>query len=318
MEINHYRPQSQSTDNGHDCSCTGFSTCLLVSDQLPNFLRLLRAYSQQGDRSFARGSFSVRIFYHFNQVATQYQPAFSSIHPRLRNLLDPFKLLYEVENLHIKGKVNEQYKQSVVSSATQPEPTVAEIINAASAIKIRGDEAFLKHEFDLALSLYTSALSEIQVNHYRLEYTGDLTTGDYAGMSTAHAVRTFKIRIHANLAAALVKVGEYRRATDHAREAIKQIITRQTPREEWQGLHVRAADGAKPFLWGGLAYEGLGDLNRAIYGVGGGALAHCPGNKRLEKDYRRLEEEIEKRGIEPRIHEFGKGTNWWLGGVIQD
>ena len=316
MEINHYRPQPQTTDNGHDCSCTGFSTCLLVSDQLPNFLRLLRAYSQQGDRDLARSSFSVRIFYHFNQGSTQYQPDVSSVNPRLRSLLDPFELLYEVEHLDIKGTVNEQYKQSIVSSATQPEPTVAEIINAASAIKIRGDEAFLKHEFDLALSLYTSALRQIQVNHYKIEYTGDLTTGAYAGMSTAHAVRTFKIRIHANLAAALVKVGDYRRATDHAREAIKQIITRQTPREEWEGLYVGAADGARPFLWGGLAYEGLGDLNRAIYGVGE-AVAHYPRNQRLEKDYGRLEVEIGKRGVELRIHEFGKGTNWWVGGVIQ-
>lgn len=150
---------------------------------------------------------------------------FRSGHPRIRTLLDPFKLLYEVESLEIIGKVNEEYKESVISSATQPEPTVAEIINVALAMKQRGDEAIRKRQFDLSLSLYTAAICELQVNRYWIESTGDLTTGEYAGMSTPHAVRMFKIRIHSSLAAALVKVGKYRRATDHAREAIIQIVS---------------------------------------------------------------------------------------------
>lgn len=314
MEINHYCDQAWTADDHQDCNCTqlNFTTCLLISDQLPNLLRTLRAYSQQGDQCLAKSSFSAHIFYEFDQLSTATQPDSPSVHPGIRTLLDPFKILYGAVSLDIKGRVNKEYKQSTVSSATQPEPTVADIITAALAITTRGDEAFRTHHFDLALSLYTSAFNEFHVNRHWAAYTGYLSTGEYAWMSTAHAVRRFKIMIHSHLAAALVQVGEYRRATDFAKEAIRQIITRETPEEEWRGLYITGANRAKPFLWGGLAYEGLGDLDRALYGVGE-ALAHFPENERLARDYKRLESEIERWGIEPAVHEFGRGRSWYAG-----
>lgn len=313
MDVIHYCPRSGTTGDHKNCDCAelDFKTCLFVSDQLPNLLRTLRAYSQQGDRRLAQSSFAVSVFDDFDQWSTEAQPGTSYVCPRIRNLLDPFELLYDVDDLDIQGSVNDHYRQSIVASATQREPKVAKIVTTASAFQKQGDEAFRNHNFELSLSLYTSAISEVQVNHHWAEYTGFVTTGQYAGMSTPHAVRRFKIRIHSDMAGALVKVGEYRRATDHAKEAIKQRNTRESPPEEWEGLYLTITDCAKPYLWGGLAYEGLGDLNRAIYGVGE-ALFYYPGNKRLEREYKRLELEIEKQGIVPTEHAFGKGTNWWV------
>ena len=195
----------------------------------------MRAASQQGDQELARSSFTNIMFGTLDDLSIDFLPGTSFIPASTRNLLDPFKLLYGVESLHILGIVNEEYKQSVVSSATQPEPTVAEIIEAASAIEVKGDEAFQKQQFDLALSLYESALRDFQVNRHRDEYTGELTTGKYAGLSTPHAVRSFQTYIHRNLTRAYFEAGEFQRAIDHAFTAIKHNIDREAPVAE-QGL----------------------------------------------------------------------------------
>lgn len=126
------------------------------------------------------------------------------------------------------------------------------------------------------------------------------------------SLRVSKIRFHSNLAATLVKVGEYRRAIDHAKEAIEHIVTPVTSPEEWEGLSFSDCDRAKPLLWGGLAYEQLGDLNRAVYGVRE-ACFHDPKDKTLVDEYERLEGEMVRQCVIPTAHAFGKGTNWWIG-----
>ena len=248
----------------HHCPERWTSTSfLLVNDQLPNLLRTLRAYSQQLDQSLAKGPFSVRLFEDFGRWSTETQPRSFPVPTRIQSLLEPFELLYGVESLDIKGAVDEDYKQSVIRSATQQEPTVAEIITAASAIKNRGDEAFRETQYNLALSLYTSALRDFQVNRHCFEYTGSLTTGEFSQMSTAHAVRSFPIRLHLCLAAALVKVCEYKRAIDHAKMALKQIVTREAPPEEWEGFEISADEIGRALFWIGMAQKGLGDFPSA-------------------------------------------------------
>ena len=315
MDIDHHCPTSATTIYHHqsDCECARVdsTTCLLISDQLPNLLRTMRVASQQGDQELARSSFTNIMFGTLDDLSIEFLPGTSFIPASTRNLLDPFKVLYGVESLHILGIVNDEYKQSVVSSATHPEPTVAEIIEAASAIQTKGDEAFQKQQFDLALSLYRSALREFQVNRHRDEYTGELTTGKYADLSTPHAVRCFQIYIHRNLTCAYFQVGEFQRATEHAFVVIKHDIDREAPVAE-QGLWLSQTGAAVPFFWGGLAYEGLGDLNRALYGVGEAMFHDCE-NKVYADEYKRLEAEMEKRGVEATTHQFGKGTNWWVG-----
>ena len=312
MSIEHYCPVSYTNEH-HECDCTkvDFAACLLISDQMPNLLRTLRATSQQGDQELAKSSFTILSFDTLNEASMQTQPSTSFVPVSTRNLLDPFKLLYGLKSLHIIGISSNEYKQSVVSSATKPEPTVAEIIAAASAIQVKGDEAFEKQQFDLALSLYKSALREFQVNRHWAEYTGKLTTGKYAGLSTPHAVRSFQIHIHRNLTRAFYEMGELQRAIEHAFAAIKHDIEQEAPEAE-QGLPHSRDGAAVPFFWGGLAYEGLGDLNRALYGVGE-ATFHHDENKMYADEYKRLEAEMEKQGVEVATHQFGKGTNWWIG-----
>ena len=313
MNIDHYCPVSYTTDDHRQCDCTKVDSkaCLLISDQMPNLLRTLRATSQQGDRELAKSSFTILSFDKLKAASMQTQPRTSFVPASTRNLLDPFKLLYGLEALHIIGIESTEYKQSIVSSATQPEPTVAAIIEAASAIQVKGDEAFHKQQFSLSLSLYKSALREFQVNRHQAEYTGKLSTGKYTGLSTPHAVRSFQIHIHRNLTLAYFSVGEYQRATEHAFAAIKHDIDREAPEPE-QGLPLSRDGAAVPFFWGGLAYEGLGDLNRALYGVGEATFHHHE-NEMYKDEYKRLEAEMEKQGVEATTHQFGKGTNWWVG-----
>ena len=313
MNINHYCPFSETTKRHRECDCTkdDSNSCLLIADQLPNLLRTLRATSQQGNQELAKSSFSNVMLGTLDDLSLDFLPGRSFIPASTRNLLDPFKVFYELEALRIIGIVNDEYKHSIVSSATQPEPTVAETIESASAIQVEGDEAFQKQQFDLALSLYKSALREFQVNCHRSGYTGQLTTGQYAHLSTPHAVRCFQIHIHRSLTLAHFQVGEYHRAIKHAFAAIKYEIDTEVPVAE-QGLSLSRTGIATPFFWGGLAYEGLGDLNRALYGVGE-AMFHDDGNKMYAEEYRRLEAEMEKRGVEAATHQYGKGTNWWVG-----
>ena len=313
MDIEHYCPIAYGTDYHRQCDCTKADTkgCLLIGDQMPNLLRTLRATSQQGDRELAESSFRILSFDTLKDASMPILPSASFVPASTRNLLDPFKLLYRLEAMRIMGIGSNEYKQSIISSATQPEPTVAAIIEAASAIQTKGDEAFQKQQFPLSLSLYKSALREFQVNRHQSDYTGNLTTGKYTGLSTPHAVRSFQIHIHRNLTRAFFSVGEYRRATEHAFAAIKHDIEHEAPEAE-QGLPLSRDGAAVPFFWGGLAYEGLGDLNRALYGVGEAMFHHCE-NGLYADEYRRLEAEMERRGVEVRTHQFGKGTNWWVG-----
>ena len=59
-------------------------------------------------------------------------------------------------------------------------------------------------------------------------------------------------------------------------------------------------------------YEGLEDLNRALYRAEE-AMYHHPENKRHKRWYKRLEAKMEKHGIVPATYAFGKGTDWWVG-----
>ena len=314
VDIEHYCLVSATADHHGQCDCTKVDSqaCLLISDQLPNLLRTLRATSQQGNQELASSSFRNFMLGTLDELSLiETDPNPSVIPASTRNLLDPFKFLYGLESLDIFGIVNNEYKQSVVSSATQPEPTVAEIIEAASAIQVKGDEAFQKKQFDLSLSLYQSALREFQINRHWAEYTGDLTTGKYASLSTPHAVRSFQIHIHRNLTRAFFQVGNFQRAYEHAFVAIKHGINYEVPEAE-QGLPLSREGVAIPFFWGGRACEELGDLNRALYGVGE-AMFHDHDNKMYADEYKRLEVGMEKRGVEATMHEYGKGTNWWTG-----
>lgn len=313
MDIDHYCPVSVRTDHHSQCDCTKVDSdsCLLISDQLPNLLRTLRAASQQGNRELAESSFTNVMLGTLDDLSVIETQPTSFIPISTRNLLEPFKLLYGLESLHILGIVNDEYKQSVISSATQPEPTVAEIIEAVSAIQVKGDEAFQKQHFDHSLSLYQSALREFQINRHQAEYTGDLTTSKYARLDTPHAVRSFQLDIHRNLTRAFFKTGEYVRAIEHAFTAIKHGIEYEVPEAE-QGLPLTGDGVAIPFFWGGLAFEELGDFNRALYGVGE-AMFHHHGNKVYADEYQRLEAEMEKQGVEVATHQYGKGTNWWTG-----
>lgn len=312
MDVNHYCTINSTTASHEQCGCTKVhsKTCVLVLEQLPNLLRTLRATSQQGTQELASSSFLIEIFDIPDQQSMETQQQNPTA---IQSLLDPFKLLHAVDFLDINGTVDEKYKRSVIASARQPEPTVAEIITAISAIEKKAKEAFRAEQFDLSLSLCQSALREFQVNRYWPEYTGQITTGDYAEMSTPDAVRWFKIRIHQALACASFQVGQFEKAIGYAKEAIRYGINEEVPDEE-QGFTVHPAVVAILFYWGGLAYEGLGDLNRALFGVGE-ALYHCPENKwyDYEGEYKRLEAEMERQGIVPATHSYGKGTNWYPG-----
>lgn len=310
MDVNHYCRIPSTTASHERCDCMKVcsKTCVLVLEQLPNLLRTLRATSQQGTQELASSSFLITIFDILDQQSMEIQRQNPTA---IQSLLDPFKLLHAVEFLDINGPVNEKYKRSVIASARQPEPTVAEIITAASAIEEKAEEAFREEQFDLSLSLCQSALREFQVNRYWPEYTGKITTGEYAGLSTPEAVRLFKVRIHQNLALAFLKAGQFQKAIGYAKEAIRYGIASEVPVEEGRFL-VTQDVLAIPFHWGGLAYEGLGDLNRALYGIGE-ALHHSPESSWFEheREYKRLEAEMEKQGIVPATHSNGKGTSWY-------
>ena len=222
MKINHYSPEpwvSSSLCNEF-CTCKRFGseTALLVSDQLPNLLARIKTYGKQSNRELKITSFSVEILGNMFENSAEWpaetQPKPLSVSPRMRLLLDPFTLLYGVKSLMIEGQVNEEYKRSVVSSAMQPEPTTAEIITTALGIQNRGDEAFHEEQYDRSLSLYTSALREVQVNHRPGSYTGALELTEYAGMKIEYAVDLLMVTLQVKLAGTLVQLGEFSRALD--------------------------------------------------------------------------------------------------------
>lgn len=312
MDVYHYCKIRSNNTSHEQCGCLKVcsKTCVLVLEQLPDLLRTLRATSQQGSQELASSSFLIKVFDTRDQQSMETQQQRSTA---IQSLLDPFKLLHAVAFLDIDGPVDKEYKRSVIANTRLPEPTVAEIITTVSAIKIKADDAFLERQFDLSLSLYQSALREFQVNRHWPEYTGQITSGPYAGWSIPDAVRWFKIRIYQCLSYTSCTVGHFQRAIGYAKEAIRYGIDSEVPEEE-RGLLVPQAVIAIPFYWGGLAYEALGDLNRALYGVGE-ALYHSPESKWFpyERDYKRLEAEMERQGIVPATHSNGKGTSWYSG-----
>ena len=340
MDIYHHCPEGMLRGCNGKCGCRKIipKTCLLIFEQLPDLLRTWRAYSHQGRWNKGGTSFSVNVLDVAYQWFTETQLGFLAVPPHIRNLLEPFRVLYNVKSLVIYGAVDSKYKQSIISRAKRRDPTAAEIITAASLVKQRGDEAFLKGRFGFSLSIYTTAIRHFHVNWKTSDYKGRITTGEFTGMSTPHAVRLFKFRLHANLAASLVKVGEFPRAILHAKAAVNQVASDNLPQEEMD-MFIPAGEIAAPFFWGGLAYEGLGDLNRAIFGVGEAVFykklkpfpteAHemvVERDERLEpevkkqgcyvsadkvvSEYERLEAEIERKGVVQEHHKNGKGTEW--------
>ena len=312
MNINHYCPVSVITQFHEQCDCTKTDSkaCLLVSDQLPHMLRTLMATSQQGGRELAESSFKVDVLDTFPKQSIEIRLGDCVVPIYIRKLLDPFTLLYGLTSLEIKGAVNQEYQRWVISSAKEPEPTVAGILNAALVIRDRGDEAFEKQQFDLSLSLYRSALREFQDNRHWTDKTRDFIDGEFTSMEVRYAMVIFQYKLQCSLAAALLKVKDFQKATEHAKVAIELINPIKTPPLQWSRFWRKKIRGVSPFYSGALAYEGLGDFNRALFGMGG-AVTNRPSNERYVEEYKRLEMEMEKRGIEPTTHPGGKGTSWW-------
>ena len=256
---------------------------------------MIRAYHIQGNHDITGTSFSANIFNNtFGNPAkwpAETRPDLISVPHHVRLLLDPFTLLFGLKYLNIKGTVNEEYKRSVVSSARQQEPTTAQIITAALAMKIRGDEAFHQAQYDRSLSLYQRAIEEVQVNQRPGIYTGTLNASESAGMNTENAVRLFIVRLQSNLAAALVKIGEYERAAQHAELSLESTI------EDWDKGSNTPYESAMAYFWLGLANEGLGNVDEALVELEG-AVHFCPENEEFVKEYERLETKIEKQKMD--------------------
>ena len=300
MRIDHHCSEEWSLDDRCDtnCICKRFrsETSLLVSDQLPNLLRTIRAYSNQSDQEISETSFSVNIFSNPFEKTVEWpanpQTNLPSVSPRARLLLDPFTLLYGLKSLEIKGAVNEEYKRSVVSSARQPEPTAASIITAALAMKTQGDEAFYQGQYNRSLSLYRLAIGEVRVNHRPGRYTGTLNAIEFAGMSTEHAVGLFIIRLHSQLAAALVKMGDYERALEYAYDSLHDA--EDGPYEDLDTDH----ECGTAHYWLGLSSEGLGDVTDALEEMEE-ALQYVPSNADFKKEHKRLK--AKKLEIDTRL-----------------
>ena len=111
MDIDYYcHPFSETTKVHRECDCTTVdsNSCLLIADQLPNLLRTLRATSQQGNQELARCSITNVMLGTLDDLSLDFLPGTSFIPASTRNLLDPFKLLYELEALRIIGIVNDE------------------------------------------------------------------------------------------------------------------------------------------------------------------------------------------------------------------
>ena len=75
-------------------------------------------------------------------------------------------------------------------------------------------------------------------------------------------MRFFKFRLHANLTASLVKVGEYPRSILPAKASINQVANDDLPSGE-MGMYIPAGEITGPFF----SSLRSGDLNRAIFGI---------------------------------------------------
>ena len=114
-----------------------------------------------------------------------------------------------------------------------------------------------------------------------------LSSGKDPGTSTCKAVGSFGISLHSNMAAALVKTREYKKAIKYARATLRCIYSLDTPQKKLLGLYPNRFEVAIAFFWGGLAFEGLGDINRALYGLENATNRH-PENESFAKEYGRL------------------------------
>ena len=306
-KINHHCRDSRDSvlwcERACTCRTLKFKTGLLVRDQLPLLLRMIRAHSKQECDEFPGGTFSVDIcgnkFGNPAKWPAKTRPNPLPVSPHVRLLLDPFTLLCGVKCLRIKGTVNKEYIRSVVLSARKPEPTTTQIITTALAMRTRGDEAFHQGQYDRSLSLYQHAIGEVQVNHSPGIYTGTLNAIEFAGMSTECAMSLFMSRIQLKLAAAFVKVGEYERAAEYADLILDQISGPWTPGSD------NAYKGATAYFWLGLADEGLGNVDQALVELQG-AVELCPENEEFVKEYERLETKIEKQKMESRRYSLRK------------
>lgn len=136
---------------------------------------------------------------------------------KVKRLLDPFRRLHSIGQIVISGDVNEQYKSEIVASMMKEPPTAEVIINMACATKAEGDEAFHNEDFSSSVSAYEKAHSDIEAGHQPWLPSALVARGRYAGVpiSSAKDHLTFTLRL--DMVAALLKLREYRNASNWGR-----------------------------------------------------------------------------------------------------
>ena len=135
----------------------------------------------------------------------------------VQRLLEPFRRLHSIGKIIILGDVNGQYKSEIVASMMKGPPTAEVMINTACTTKAEGDEASHNGDFSSAVSAYEKAHSDIEAGHQPQFPLALVAKGKYAGrkISSAKEHLTFTLRL--DMMMALLKLGEYRNASNWAR-----------------------------------------------------------------------------------------------------
>lgn len=133
---------------------------------------------------------------------------------KVQRLLKPFKRLHSISKIHISGDMNEQYRSEIVASMMKEPPTAEVMIDMACATKADGDEASRNGDCASSVSAYEKAHSDIEAGHQPSFPFALVAKGRYAGglVSSAKEHLTFTLRL--DIVAALLKLGEYRNASN--------------------------------------------------------------------------------------------------------
>jgi len=266
---------------------------IIAAADLPKLCKILFLFSQDYSNRPTLLQYS-RLDAH---VVTPPDRALSEIMDQTRDksfvksLLEPLRCLHNLKEASVTGYVSSKYADEIRQSLCREPPTALELVTTAFSDQVRGNEALLDGNMNLATSIYQEAIDRIHAGFAR--GTADTLTGEkFIHKSSTVVFLEIRLGFHKALTEIGLKTGAFRNVHKWILAAMNILdCLRDTD----------PAAYAQLWYWRSMATEALRGPEAAYRDVSQ-ALSFEPDNLKWSAELRRLNNIIDEKTVE----EIGK------------
>ncbi|KAL8798279.1 MAG: hypothetical protein Q9223_007948 [Gallowayella weberi] len=189
-------------------------------------------------------------------------------------LLQPFGLVKDLHSFSLHGeRVLPSVEEALKKEQATPEPSPAECLETATALKDAGNKSLQANDYPAALQHYTDAFAAIHIVvsgrkryvHADGYYGGVLTSGTYSGQRSDYVRLVLRVKLVANFIQTYLKMQEWEDARFWGKRSIVLFRASLTGRE---GDDL-GGDFDKDWVWAknsaGMGFPARNEMGKILY-----------------------------------------------------